>query len=138
MDGEVLVYVDLDGVPHLAGHLRTRLRNNKESATFEYDVRLMPVPERLPAPPPELAVGYRREAQPVGVASSIEEAHEVLRAWLDPVLAQVAGRGEQVATSPDDWSRHLLGLDPSLLDRVSLDGSNRLMSSSVPLFRQHR
>ncbi len=37
MDGEVLVYVDLDGVPHLAGHLWTRLRNNKESATFEYD-----------------------------------------------------------------------------------------------------
>jgi hypothetical protein len=24
------------------------------------------------------------------VASSIEEAHQVLRAWLDPVLAQVA------------------------------------------------
>lgn len=49
-----------------------------------------PVLERLPAPPPELAVSYRREAEPVGVASSIEEAHQVLRAWLDPVLAQVA------------------------------------------------
>jgi hypothetical protein len=40
------------------------------------------VPERLPAPPPELAVSFRREAEPVGVASSIEEAHQVLRAWL--------------------------------------------------------
>jgi predicted nucleotidyltransferase component of viral defense system len=48
------------------------------------------VPERLPLPPRELAVSYRREAEPVGVASSLEEAHEVLRAWLDPVLAQAA------------------------------------------------
>ena len=35
MDGEVLVYVDLDGVSHLAGRLWARLRKNKESATFE-------------------------------------------------------------------------------------------------------
>ena len=61
------------------------------------------VPERLPAPPPELAVSYRREAEPVGVASSIEEAHEVLRAWLDPVLAQVARTdADNKATNPDD------------------------------------
>ncbi len=45
------------------------------------------VPERLPPPPPELAVSYRREAEQVGVAPSVQEAHEVLRAWLDPVLA---------------------------------------------------
>jgi serine/threonine-protein kinase HipA len=32
----VLVYVDLDGVPRLAGRLWTRVRKNKESATFEY------------------------------------------------------------------------------------------------------
>ncbi|HWW87359.1 MAG TPA: nucleotidyl transferase AbiEii/AbiGii toxin family protein, partial [Vicinamibacterales bacterium] len=49
-----------------------------------------PAPERLPPPPPDLAVSYRREAEPVGVASSIEEAYEVLRVWLDPVLAKVA------------------------------------------------
>jgi len=61
------------------------------------------VPERLPAPPPELAVSYRREAEPVGVASTIEEAHQVLRAWLDPVLAQVARTDvENKAKSPDD------------------------------------
>jgi serine/threonine-protein kinase HipA len=37
MDREVFVYVDLDGVPHLMGRLWTRLRKDKESATFEYD-----------------------------------------------------------------------------------------------------
>ena len=37
MDREVFVYVDLDGVPHLAGRLWARLRKNKESTTFEYD-----------------------------------------------------------------------------------------------------
>jgi serine/threonine-protein kinase HipA len=37
MDREVLVYVDLDGVPHLTGRLWNRLRKNKESATFEYN-----------------------------------------------------------------------------------------------------
>ena len=37
IDKEVLVYVDLDGVPHLVGRLWTRARKNKEGATFEYD-----------------------------------------------------------------------------------------------------
>jgi serine/threonine-protein kinase HipA len=37
MDREVLVYVDLDGAPCLVGRLWTRLRKNKETATFEYD-----------------------------------------------------------------------------------------------------
>src|ERR1700682_3830470 len=37
MDKETLVYVDLDGVPHLMGRLWARVRKNKESATFEYD-----------------------------------------------------------------------------------------------------
>jgi hypothetical protein len=37
MDRETLVYVDLDGAPHLMGRLWARVRKNKESATFEYD-----------------------------------------------------------------------------------------------------
>ena len=37
MDREALVYVDLDGVPHLVGRLWAHLRKNKESASFEYD-----------------------------------------------------------------------------------------------------
>ena len=37
MDRETLVYVDLDGKPHLVGRLWARVRKNKESASFEYD-----------------------------------------------------------------------------------------------------
>jgi serine/threonine-protein kinase HipA len=36
MDREVLVYVDLYGIPHLVGRLWARTRKNKEGATFEY------------------------------------------------------------------------------------------------------
>ena len=37
MDRETLVYVDLEAKPHLMGRLWTRVRKNKENATFEYD-----------------------------------------------------------------------------------------------------
>lgn len=46
------------------------------------------VPERLPAPQGELAVGYRREAEHVGIASELDVAHRLLADWLDPVLAE--------------------------------------------------
>jgi hypothetical protein len=47
------------------------------------------IPERLPLPSRDLAVGYRREAEQVGVASGLEEAHRLLAEWLDPVLARM-------------------------------------------------
>jgi serine/threonine-protein kinase HipA len=56
MDREVLVYVDLDGVPHLTGRLWNRLRKNKESATFEYDPDWLRHPARF-ALEPALALG---------------------------------------------------------------------------------
>jgi serine/threonine-protein kinase HipA len=37
MDRDVLVYVDLQGAPHLVGRLWGRSRKGRESATFEYD-----------------------------------------------------------------------------------------------------
>ena len=37
MEKDVLVYVDLAGVPHLVGRLWARVRKNKEGATFEYN-----------------------------------------------------------------------------------------------------
>jgi serine/threonine-protein kinase HipA len=37
MDREVFVYVDLDGVSHLVGRLWSRIRKDRESATFEYE-----------------------------------------------------------------------------------------------------
>ena len=49
-----------------------------------------PVPEHLPLPPPAaLAVAYRREARDVSIAGGIEEAHQLLALWLDPVLAGI-------------------------------------------------
>ena len=37
MDTQVLVHVDLAGVSHFVGRLWTRVRNGRESASFEYD-----------------------------------------------------------------------------------------------------
>lgn len=48
-----------------------------------------PVPDRVPPPPRELAVSYRREAARVGLATNLEEAHQRLGAWLNPVLAEI-------------------------------------------------
>jgi serine/threonine-protein kinase HipA len=56
MDREVLVHVDLDGVPHLTGRLWARLRKNKESATFEYDPEWLRHPSRF-ALEPALTLG---------------------------------------------------------------------------------
>lgn len=44
------------------------------------------VPKSLPAPPRELAVGYRKEAEQVGLARALDEAHQLLADWLNPVL----------------------------------------------------
>jgi len=51
MDKETLVYVDLDGVPHLMGRLWPRVRKNKESATFEYDAAWLQHPARFSLEP---------------------------------------------------------------------------------------
>jgi serine/threonine-protein kinase HipA len=47
MDKEIFVYVDLDGTPHLAGHLWSHTRKGKESATFEYDKTWLSNPNRF-------------------------------------------------------------------------------------------
>lgn len=51
MDRETLVYVDLDGAPHLMGRLWARVRKNKESATFEYDEGWLQHPARFSLEP---------------------------------------------------------------------------------------
>jgi hypothetical protein len=45
------------------------------------------IPERLPLPPRELAIGYRREAGQVKVTPGLQEAHRLLAGWIDPILA---------------------------------------------------
>ena len=51
MDKETLVYVDLDGVPHLVGRLWSHVGKNKESATFEYDEDWLENPARFSLEP---------------------------------------------------------------------------------------
>jgi serine/threonine-protein kinase HipA len=51
MDTQALVYVDLDGVPHLAGRLWARMRKGKDSATFEYDEKWLAHPLRFSIDP---------------------------------------------------------------------------------------
>jgi serine/threonine-protein kinase HipA len=48
---ESLVYADLAGVPHLVGRLWTRARQDKASATFEYDRQWLSNPLRFPLEP---------------------------------------------------------------------------------------
>src|ERR1700727_2213018 len=51
MDREVLVYVDLQGTPHLVGRLWARTRRDRESATFEYDKAWLAHAERFSLEP---------------------------------------------------------------------------------------
>jgi serine/threonine-protein kinase HipA len=51
MDAEVLVFVDLDGKPHLAGRLWARMRKGRDSATFEYDEDWLANPIRFSLEP---------------------------------------------------------------------------------------
>lgn len=51
MDRETLVYVDLDGKPHLVGRLWAHVRKNKESASFEYDDSWLENPVRFSLEP---------------------------------------------------------------------------------------
>lgn len=55
-DPQVLVHVDLDGVPALAGRLWTRVRRGRESASFEYGPGWLTHPDRFSLEP-ALALG---------------------------------------------------------------------------------
>lgn len=51
MDTETLVYLDLEGTPHLVGRLWTRTRKRRESASFEYDPTWLKRPDRFSLEP---------------------------------------------------------------------------------------
>jgi hypothetical protein len=55
-DRLLLVYIDLEGTPHLVGRLWARSRKGKESATFEYDAAWLASPSRF-ALEPALTLG---------------------------------------------------------------------------------
>lgn len=58
-----------------------------------------PLPKRLPAPPRALTVSYRREAERVGLARSLDEAHQILADWLNPLLYGIDPIGHTVPRS---------------------------------------
>ncbi len=51
MDRKVLVYADLEGEAHLVGHLWSRVRKDRETATFEYDEQWLEHPARFALEP---------------------------------------------------------------------------------------
>lgn len=62
----------------------------REAIRHVFDRRATHIlPGRLPTPPRALGVSYRREAERVGLVTSLDEAHVALADWLDPVLAGI-------------------------------------------------
>lgn len=59
------------------------------------------IPERLPAPPRELAVSYRREADQIGLDRTLDKAYEILADWLNPMLDGIRSTGKIVPSSED-------------------------------------
>jgi serine/threonine-protein kinase HipA len=64
-DRRLLVYVDLDGAPHLVGRLWARSRKGRESATFEYEPSWIRFPARF-ALEPALVLGLGPQHTPAG------------------------------------------------------------------------
>lgn len=51
MNKEIFVYIDLNGAPILVGHLWSRVRNGRESASFEYDSHWLKFQDRFSLEP---------------------------------------------------------------------------------------
>lgn len=51
IDGTVFVYIDIGGQPQLVGRLWSRVRRERESASFEYDPTWLNHPDRFPLEP---------------------------------------------------------------------------------------
>lgn len=51
-----------------------------------------PAPKKLPPPPAELELAYKKEAEEVGITTDLGEAHTLAATWLDPVL-EASARG---------------------------------------------
>lgn len=84
-DRTLLVFVDLDSVPHLVGRLWSRRARNRESATFEYDTTWLANPARF-ALEPALALG--------GGPQHTQQGRALFGAFGD--------------SAPDRWGRRLI------------------------------
>jgi hypothetical protein len=104
MDREVLVYVDLDGAPCLVGRLWTRLRKNKETATFEYDADWLRHPARFSLEPAlQLGPGLFHTAADIpmfgAIGDSVPDRWGSCGAWSADVQNEKAVRRERFTKS---------------------------------------
>jgi hypothetical protein len=53
-----------------------------------------PVPRSLAPPPRELAQAYRREAEHLGIVTRLDEGHQQLAVWIDPMLRAIRNETE--------------------------------------------
>lgn len=85
MNRKLLVYVDLDGKPVLAGQLWTRAKGKQESASFQYDPTWLQRPSRF-ALGPTLPLG----------GAALHTSRPLFNAFAD--------------SAPDSWGRRLMRL----------------------------
>lgn len=112
MTPPIFVFVDLKGVPHLAGRLWARARGGRQSATFEYAPEWLAHPEHF-ALEPALAVGPGAHHTPAGTAlfgaladSAPDRWGRVLMRRAERGLGEAAGRPPRTLLEID----YLLGV----------------------------
>jgi serine/threonine-protein kinase HipA len=100
MDRETLVYVDLDGKPHHVGRLWSRVRKNKESASFEYDKAWLENPLRFSLEP-ALQVGAGAFHTPAETAMFGAIGDSAPDRWGRALMRRAERRrAEQAGTAP--------------------------------------
>ncbi|MDP3045844.1 MAG: hypothetical protein Q8N93_10685, partial [Bacillota bacterium] len=52
-----------------------------------------PIPQRVTPPPPAWRTAFVAEADRVGISPRLDEAHDLVATWLDPVLSGTATNG---------------------------------------------
>ncbi len=95
MEREVFVYADLHGTPYLVGWLWPRVRNERESASFEYDRNWLTHPERFSLEP-ALNLGPGSFHTPQGIPLFGTGADE----WADPCTSAVTSSTRTVRGGP--------------------------------------
>ncbi len=104
MDREVLVYVDLEGTPHLAGRLWSRTRKGRETATFEYDGRWLENPARFSLEPAlQLGPGPFHTAADLPMFGAIGDSAP--DRWGRTLMRRMERRHRHQATHPDDGDK---------------------------------
>jgi serine/threonine-protein kinase HipA len=123
-EGRALVYVDLDGTPHFMGRPWIRVRKNKESATFEYDVGWL----KHPANRPRSSIPARSTRRPTPMFRALGDSAP--DRWGRALMRRMERRRERNETEESLRARPLLSMRIcSSQDRADTDGMNFSPSS---------